>query len=277
MLVVYLGGYSRKQGKRSGEQHGTGAKPEEGAPPSRARGAQRGLAPGGRQDGWGSARGDSAQEHGSWDVTVHPHRPEQPQRPRLPAAPRAGWEQPPGVRDACGGTAPAFPGGGDCTRISWRNECREVLGRHRGHPPHVSGPCMSRKLTDATNPGTLGSTFAHLHSFGHKRWPVWQRVYAAPPHPSSQGPSTSPSRTGTGQCRGPSQARRERAGPEGGRRTGQKDAVPDPGSCPRGRGRALSRLSQARRPSCESRLDLGCRVKQLGLNPACHTSSPPLL
>lgn len=176
-----------------------------------------------------------------------------------------------------GGRHPRFLEGGDGTHVSWRDECQEVLGRHRGHPPHVSGPCMSRKLTDATNPGTLDSTFAHLHSFGHKRWPVWQRVYAAPPHPSSQGPSTSPSRTGTGQCRGPSQARRERAGPEGGRRTGQKDAVPDPGSCPRGRGRALSRLSQVRRPSCESRLDLGCRVKQLGLNPACHTSSPPLL
>lgn len=51
MLVVYLGGYSRKQGKRSGEQHGMGAKPEEGAPPSRARGAQRGLAPGGTLGG----------------------------------------------------------------------------------------------------------------------------------------------------------------------------------------------------------------------------------
>lgn len=270
MLVVYLGGYSRKQGKRSGEQHGTGAKPEEGAPPSRARGAQRGVAPGELWEaGW---LGLCTRRLGSGAWKLGRYRP--PASPRAAATPTA-----PSCPARGLGAAPGCQGcvRGDCTRVSWRNECREVLGRHRGHPPHVAGPCMSRKSTDATNPGTLGSTFAHLHSFGHKRWPVWQRVYAAPPHPSSQGPSTSPSRTGTGQCRGPSQARRERAGPEGGRRTGQKDAVPDPGSCPRGPGRALSRLSQARRPSCESRLDLGCRVKQLGLNPACHTSSPPLL
>lgn len=106
MLVVYLGGYSRKQGKRSGEQHGTRAKPEEGAPPSRARGTQRGLAPGGTLGGRMAGPLHAATQLRSMEAGT---------LPSTRIAPRSrnahGSQLPPGVRDACGGMAPAFPGG----------------------------------------------------------------------------------------------------------------------------------------------------------------------
>lgn len=123
MLVVYLGGYSRKQGKRSGEQHGTRAKPEEGAPPSRARGAQRGVAPGGTLGGRMAGALHAATRLRSMGAGTLPatriapssrnaHGSQLP-RARAGSSPRvsgmrAGGRHPHFLE---GGTAPTFPGG----------------------------------------------------------------------------------------------------------------------------------------------------------------------
>lgn len=49
-------------------------------------------------------------------------------------------------------------------------------------------------------------------------------------------------------------------GPRAAEQAGGRDTAPDPRSCSRGPGKALSRLSQGRWPSRDSRFDLGRRL-----------------